>query len=124
MSDCSKNAFKVPGKPELLPCPFCGSNPVIEGPEERLAGVGIGIGYMISCPNENCFLGTNDSPISWEWLSEAIEAWNQRYEPTCQWEYEQYEECYLTSCGGAYTWEPAGLPDYCPGCGASVEVVG
>lgn len=58
-------------------------------------------------------------------MEELTEAWNIRYEPTCQWKMSglNFEDTYATSCGGKMIWEPCGVPAHCPGCGARVEEV-
>lgn len=43
---------------------------------------------------------------------------------TCKWEPADFiteGEWWNTSCGGSFTWEPDGTPDYCPNCGRRVE---
>lgn len=112
MSDCSTNAFKVPEKPELKDCPFCGSNAVVV----NNSGAGM-YAYCKSCDA----IGTHvpyDEDNRTATL-EAIEAWNTRYQPTCHW--ERTDRCTWTcsNCGV----ETEVLYQYwlhCPVCGAKV----
>lgn len=111
MSDCSSNAFKMPEKPELLPCPLCWN-------KARYYSVSPA-SHQIECAK--CGLATK-SYIDKE---EAIEAWNTRYQPTSTYEEieKQYYRC--TNCGYEvhYYEYPPDEGEFCKGCGARVEVV-
>ena len=69
---------------ELKPCPFCGGEPTVDGPENHVAP-GVGVGYAVYCNNEDCYLGGMDAPLFYRWFSEAVAAWNARAERTCEW---------------------------------------
>lgn len=107
---------------ELKPCPFCGGEATIEGPSQHSSEVGIG--YMVYCVNDECYLGIQDAPPEYRFKSDAIEAWNKRYEQTCcikdLWLYTdnvQLGRFKCTYCGEDYIGEPY---QYCPNCGAKV----
>lgn len=43
---------------------------------------------------------------------------------TCKWKPSNHVtdgEWYDTDCGEIFTWEPYGVPNYCPNCGREVE---
>ena len=135
---------------ELKPCPFCGGEAMVDGPEEHIAP-GIGISYSVFCSNDDCYLGRMDSPGFYQWLHEAAAAWNTRaavtpeqfaqavhggraWEPvrTCRWELVKrgtvYDVYGCSACGYEYA-EPVtdggvlvsiGDASYCPNCGAKV----
>lgn len=96
-------------------CPFCGSKAeIIEqpptGPLNTL--------YRVQCS------GLGHTPYNHEAMTnyfptkqEAIEAWNQRYEPTCH-ASDMYENIFECSICGAIDID--GNPNYCPNCGAKV----
>lgn len=53
---------------------------------------------------------------------QAVEATLGR--ETCKWEPADFiteGEWWNTSCGGSFTWEPDGTPNFCPNCGRRVE---
>lgn len=83
---------------ELLPCPFCGGEAKVDGPENHVAP-GIGIGYSIFCDNDDCYLGCMDSPIFYHWRPDAVTAWNARAAVT--------DEQFAQAVHDGRAWEPA-----------------
>lgn len=104
---------------ELKPCPFCGG----EAKVNTLKWAG---GYTATalCKNEpNAhYLNTWDEDEE-KAIGRIIEAWNRRAERTCKWtpaDYITEGDWWNTECGESITWEPDGVPNYCPNCGAKV----
>ena len=107
----------------LSPCPFCGGEAWLKEYKPTVSGVAI------------CTECGARSPIcrgdhTGGWKAHAIEAWNRRAERTCYVESSRIEleigdYSYLEvelSCGHAFTWDDGTPPDYCPHCGARIEV--
>ena len=92
----------------LLPCPFCGGNAKLTTWTPTAASV--------SCIMCGAHFNTYTE-------AEAIEAWNTRHVETCEWTAADYitdGDWWNTECGTAITWEPDGVPNYCPNCGRRV----
>lgn len=107
---------------ELLPCPFCGGKAVFRDFHDGECA--IEIDHKDGCWIFEDWDLVTDIQISRK--DEAISAWNQRYQPTCQWKYDQYNKhvgFYKTSCGHFFECKSHGLTDCCPRCGGHVEVV-
>lgn len=111
---------------ELKPCPFCGGEAFVED-----EGVGTEPErYWVWHERRNgCFVeGTGCYEIE----SEAIEAWNTRYQPTCHWDIKHsgpmYDVYQCDVCGYEYAESRCdhGIKveiidaKYCPNCGAKV----
>lgn len=102
---------------KLLPCPFCGGE-AIYGKSEASGRVRA---VCVDCLASTDWLAGTD---------EAAAAWNRRAERTCNVESSHVEQeigdySYLEvelSCGHAFTWDDGTPPDYCPSCGARIEV--
>lgn len=101
---------------ELKPCPFCGGEAVIANLPHAAFGE-----WVVGCSRDNpCEI----QPDVWRnSKAEAIEAWNTRAERTCMPE-KDYSNGYpiinspwhCDDCGEKW----AGVPNYCPNCGAKV----
>lgn len=68
MSDCSMNAFKVPEKPKLKGCPFCGGEVEVDNPMPDYQS-----GHGFHCLKCGAYFQLGDSD------EEAAEAWNKRF---------------------------------------------
>jgi hypothetical protein len=55
----------------LLPCPFCGSEPVLSNDRAFRAL------FSISCQNEHCL----QPETQWSDLESCVQLWNLRYKP-------------------------------------------
>lgn len=121
MSDCSTSAFKVPEKPELLPCPHCGEKAF--GDTFRVEGDR----WLFSVKCDKCQAVTwSESKDLSVAQKEATEAWNTRYEPTCHNTNDKYSRNWNCSlCCHSFVVSAADEKpfDYCPGCGVRVEKV-
>lgn len=106
----------------LRECPFCGG----EAECHQWWSATISGKYATVCTKCNC--GTD----FYETEAEAIAAWNSRAERTCKWELEHsgtlYDKWRCSKCGYLFV-EPRcdqGYtdlePNYCPSCGARIEV--
>lgn len=108
---------------ELKPCPFCGGEA-----ELRFFNNGSSFSYRVECLNCTAMVGRRFAEYSTNrtfWFGikqEAIEAWNQRAERTC--DDIGYDSFVCSKCGfDCYVnSKQYGLciPDYCPECGAKV----
>lgn len=127
---------------ELLPCPFCGGEVSVvvlddEGnikdkEYERDPYSGLRYAVAHDDPNGECPIATYDEPLPWLYDSRdgVAHVWNRRAERTCNGESSHVEQeigdySYLEmklSCGHAFTWDDCTPPDYCPSCGARIEV--
>ena len=102
----------------LRPCPFCGSDAVLED----LGGAGIAGRYFIRCPK--CKIAQD---ALWVTKKTAVKRWNRRFPATGQhgkwiWDDEGYHcsECWYHAYGN--TWEVmSGEYRYCPNCGVQME---
>lgn len=100
--------------PDLKPCPFCGS--------DKITISDSGSGMYASCRSCDA-IGTHIpyEKDKWDATCKAIEAWNTRYQPTCQWKYKTLNNIYDTSCGKTLFLDSG--TNYCSNCGKPVEVV-
>lgn len=103
---------------ELKPCPFCGNKPDMWYTER------IGL-WTIHCFNEDAHRAGAAAKTE----AEAIEAWNTRYERTCEGRRCEWSDEWLCSeCGGSLAgcmFKPevdgfVQIPNFCPNCGAKV----
>ena len=103
---------------ELKPCPFCGEGRVclfdVQGEE--------GPAFTIGCVTDDC---PGHVAVSWRYPTreKAIEAWNTRYERTCNAEQIPYMPgCYEGDwCSVCHCIEfESDNQNYCPSCGAKV----
>lgn len=96
---------------ELLPCPFCGGE--AHTYKNNL--------WHVACEQALCGCVTMSAFIT---EAEAIDAWNTRAERTCRNVDEEYPYFECSECGChavvGYRGSGAGLPNYCPNCGAKV----
>ena len=108
---------------ELKPCPFCGGDAELHSDYSSESGDW----YVIDCLNNGCMRSERSAwdgqQVSTGWRkteSEATEAWNTRYERTCQMTRLMSvgrtdfmcDQCHHCTC---YT-----KPNFCPTCGAKV----
>lgn len=106
---------------ELKSCPFCGSPAELTHTKTW--------DYYVRCTNKACAARTrqyHENDVG------AVSAWNARAERTChvagvvRYDYEGgyagTEYKHTLSCGHRVTWGNDDAPDYCPWCGARVEV--
>lgn len=65
-------------------------------------------------------VGAHMSDDAYGQLHDAISAIPEQGTCTLEWDsdMEFFREC--SACGFALEWEPEGVPNYCPGCGAKV----
>lgn len=113
---------------ELKSCPFCSGEALLK---EQLT-YGGGKLYGVSCLTPFCPASTPHWCLD---ADSAIEMWNARSESedehTCsvesshtEWEVGEYSYLEVElSCGHGFTWDDSIPPDYCPFCGARIEVV-
>ena len=99
---------------KIKPCPICGEKP------RRYAGKGNIDSYYVvyECLSDDHFVKAigND-------YSEAAEAWNSRYEPTCHdfgGEEGTNGEGYEFACSACGYLSDITEPNYCPNCRAKV----
>ena len=118
---------------ELKPCPFCGSEAKVQKdirwPHYSRYGVN---GYEIVCTNFDCIIYHADN--QWYLTEEdAIDAWNSRYEKTCEMYRDESGTWHCTSCenggdnitgsdGELNMWYDSWHPNFCPHCGCKVIV--
>ena len=101
-------------KIKLKNCPFCGGRPEIKSWSLPLRG---GLNFVVSCRDCGCstWLYANKAEL-------AIHAWNRRKEKTGTWLRRDIGEMtdlpYCSECG----YGDMDTTDYCPGCGAKMEV--
>lgn len=92
---------------ELKPCPFCpdGGKPVKHvGP----------IATTVWC--DEC-----GASIVYSYPEKAVEAWNSRYEPTCEFIYDEDSRIFISSCCGMFLgYFENDLWQHCPKCGKKV----
>lgn len=104
---------------EMKPCPFCGGEAVMCGYQDEML-------HYVKC--RDCGACSDGAQLSAE---TAAAAWNRRAERTCTLEWRDDGEGYApnvrcSACGG---WldavadvEDVALFEFCPMCGARVEV--
>lgn len=120
---------------ELKPCPICGKTETLKISDcvaiedcDRFEICDKVTFKLIVCDYNKGGCGTSSGYRPTK--EQAIEAWNDRYEPTCKMtqginEYSHETEWKCSECGASIL-RPV-LPwrenFYCPGCGARVEAV-
>ena len=93
---------------ELLPCPFCGGEAVIECHKFQLCAP-VFNGICTVCDSAGPCENTH---------GDAVAAWNKRSERTCRWVPIRNER-QLAHCSGCNAYLDWAM-DYCPKCGARV----
>ena len=101
---------------DLKPCPFCGGEASVVGKPHEAK-------FCVGCGDDTC-LGFSGLGWLYDTEEDAASAWNHRAERTCRVERVVYPdgevEGYMcVACG--YSFMPD-VPNYCPECGARVEV--
>lgn len=103
---------------KFKPCPFCGGEAHVAEYE-----CAIYTRYTILCNDDKCRAGYNHTIGSYKTLEQAIAAWNNRPELTCNMTWH-----YSDNGGSAYTCSNCGMDTYpfsksfehCPHCTAKV----
>lgn len=102
---------------DMKECPFCG------GEGETFESTTFG--FAAICSNRDKCSVEPETPF-YPTEQEAVEAWNTRYEKTCNMRDSQWDDgqcvwgCKCTECGRKFTYESGITWNYCPNCGAKV----
>lgn len=102
---------------ELLPCPFCGGKAVFI--DWRDGECTVDVDHKEGCWIYEDWDLVTDIRISRK--DEAISAWNQRYQPTCQ--FIEKDDDVIGSvyfCSVCGQWHPNDTQNYCGSCGSKV----